>query len=147
MTDNSDPRYFRALGLTFLAGLLVATACQMDQIPTAPPQRSVAAPDGPYFTPMTVRPEIANRREVIETMIRTYPPLLRDNGVGGRALVWFHIDEKGRTIENRLSRTSGNESLDAAALEVASVYRFTPALLRDEPTAVWVQIPMTFEVR
>ena len=40
----------------------------MDQIPTAPPQRSIVAQDGPYFTPMTVRPEITNRREIVQTL-------------------------------------------------------------------------------
>ena len=96
---------------------------------------------------MTVRPEITNRREVVLAMMRTYPPLLRDNGVGGQVLVWFYIDETGKTVENRLSRTSGHASLDAAALEVASVYKFTPAYLREEPTSVGVQLPITFAVR
>ncbi len=147
MTDNPDPHYGRALGMTFLAGLLVVTACQMEQLPTTPPQASVVAQDGPYFTPMTVRPEITNRREVIQAMMGAYPQVLRDAGVGGQTLVWFHIDETGRTIESRLSRTSGRDALDDAALEVARVYRFTGALNKDEPVKVWVQIPITFEVR
>ena len=147
MTDNPKPRFLRALRMIVITGLLVVTACQMDQIPTAPPQRSVAAEDGPYFTPMTVRPEITNRGEIVQTLIRAYPRDLRDAGVGGQALVWFYIDETGKTVENRLDRTSGNDALDAVALEVASIYEFTPAYLREEPTSVWVRLPMTFEVR
>ena len=147
MTENPDPRYFRALGMILLAGLLVVTACRMDQLPTTPPQRSVVAQEGPYFTPMTVRPEITNRREVVQAAMREYPPPLRDNGVGGQALVWFFIDETGKNVETRLSRTSGLPTLDAAALRVARVYEFTPAYNRDSPTVAWVQIPITFAVR
>ena len=39
----------------------------------------------PTFTPMTVRPEILNRTEIMRAMEREYPPLLRDAGVGGDA--------------------------------------------------------------
>jgi len=147
MTDAPDPRAVRALGMAFLAALLVVTACQLDRLPTTPPQASIAAQDGPYFTPMTVRPTIANRREVIQAMIGAYPETLRDAGVGGRALVWFHIDETGKTVDTRLSKSSGSASMDAAALAVSRTYEFTPAYNGDAPTDVWVQIPITFEVR
>ena len=34
--------------------------------------------------------------------------------------------------------------MDDAALRVARVYRFSPALNRDERVAVWVTFPITF---
>jgi len=37
--------------------------------------------------------------------------------------------------------------LDQAALTVADTYEFTPALNRDKKVKVWVQFPITFEVR
>ena len=37
----------------------------------------------PVFTPMTVHPEIRNRREVQAALMREYPPLLRNAGIGG----------------------------------------------------------------
>jgi TonB family protein len=114
-----------------------------------PPTEQAGADIGaaPVFTPMTVRPEIKNRREVVAAMMRAYPPILRDAGIGGQALVWFFISEEGRVLDKRISKTSGHEQLDEAALEVASVYEFTPALNRDKVVKVWVQIPITFEVR
>ena len=96
---------------------------------------------------MTVRPEIKNRREVVQAMTRSYPTILRDAGIGGQVLVWFFISEEGRVLDKRVSKTSGHAQLDDAALEVAGVYEFTPALNRDKVVKVWVQLPITFEVR
>ena len=119
----------------------------MDQIPTAPPQRSIVAQDGPYFTPMTVRPEITNRREIVQTLIRDYPPAFRDNGIGGQAIVWFSSMRPGRRWRPGWTGTSGHDELDAVALKLGRIYEFTPAYNREEPTHVWVRIPITFEVR
>ncbi|MEX2472331.1 MAG: M56 family metallopeptidase, partial [Gemmatimonadota bacterium] len=105
---------------------------------------SIAA--GPQFTPFTVAPSIANRVEVIDAMEREYPPLLRDAGVGGTVRVYFYITETGEVGERRIDESSGHEALDRAALRVASVYRFTPALNRDDPVPVWVSFPITFQV-
>jgi len=46
---------------------------------------------GPVFTPMTQRPELTNRDEVIQALIREYPANLRDLGIGGQVVVWFII--------------------------------------------------------
>ena len=39
------------------------------------------------------------------------------------------------------------EALDDAALKVATIYRFSPALNRDKKVPVWVSFPITFQVR
>jgi protein TonB len=101
----------------------------------------------PVFTPMTVRPEIRNRNAVMTAMERAYPPILRDAGIGGQVVVWFFISEDGQVLDKRVSQSSGHTQLDNAALEVADVYRFTPALNRDQKVKVWIQIPITFQVR
>ena len=103
--------------------------------------------DGPAFTPMTVRPELTNRDAVIRAMEQEYPRDLRDAGVGGRVVVWWFITETGEVADTRISQTSGHAALDDAALRVADVFEFKPALNRDEPVPVWVQFPITFEVR
>ena len=75
---------------------------------------------------------------------REYPPLLRDAGIGGTVKVWFFIDENGVVRNQVVHETSGHEALDAAALRVAPVFRFTPALNRDKAVPVWVSLPITF---
>ena len=129
---------------------IAPTTFEENPVEDLPPPPTAAATDiaaAPVFTPMTVKPEIKNRREVVAAMMRAYPPILRDAGIGGQALVWFFISEQGRVLDKRISRSSGHEQLDEAALEVAGVYEFTPALNRDKVVKVWVQIPITFEVR
>ncbi len=42
--------------------------------------------------------------------------------------VYFLIDEDGTVLDARVDTSSGFEALDQAALSVADVYRFSPAL-------------------
>ena len=100
----------------------------------------------PVFTPMTVRPEIRNRPEVQAALMREYPPILRDSGIGGTVVVWFFITEEGIVQDKRVSQTSGQAQFDEAALKVADVFRFTPALNRDQRVQVWIEVPITFQV-
>ena len=41
--------------------------------------------------------------------------------------------------------TSGHAGLDAAALKVVTVAKFSPAMNRDKTVAVWVSMDITFE--
>ncbi len=101
----------------------------------------------PVFTPMTVRPEIRNRGEVQAALMREYPPILRDAGIGGTVVVWFFITEDGIVQDKRVSQTSGQIQFDEAALKVADVFRFSPALNRDQRVQVWIEVPITCQVR
>lgn len=101
----------------------------------------------PTFTPYTVSPDLRNRDEVGRALEREYPPLLRDAGLGGRVNVWLFINEEGIVQNTRVNESSGHPSLDEAALKVANVMRFSPALNRDKRVPVWVSIPITFQVR
>ena len=100
----------------------------------------------PVFTPMTVRPELTNREEVIQMLMREYPSILRDAGIGGQVMVWFFISETGQVLDARINESSGHVQLDEAALKVADVYKFSPALNRDQRVQVWLSLPITFQV-
>ena len=102
---------------------------------------------GAGFTPYTVAPTITNRDEVFRVLDREYPQALKNAGIGGTVQVAFHIDEQGRVLETRLEASSGFERLDEAAVRVADVMRFTPAINRENPVAVWVAFPIVFRVR
>ena len=99
------------------------------------------------FTPFTAAPSILNVREVQRAMVRQYPQLLRDAGIGGTVSVYFFIDEEGIVQEYRVDPSSGHQAFDDAALDVADVFRFSAALNRDRPVPVWVSFPITFQVR
>lgn len=114
------------------------------------PERIVTAEnveDAPILTPFTVRPELKNRDQVARALQRAYPPLLRDAGVGGTAVVWILIDEDGTVIKAQLKSSSGHEALDQAALDAGKLMRFTPALNRDQRVKVWIELPIVFTMR
>jgi protein TonB len=80
-------------------------------------------------------------------MEREYPPILREAGIGGTVLVWFFIDDQGRVVRTLVRETSGYEQLDQAALKVAEIIEFTPALNRDKRVPVWISLPVTFTLK
>jgi len=119
----------------------------VDDLPPPPEEIQTDISAAPTFTPFTVAPQLLNLQEVQRSLVREYPTVLRDSGIGGTVTVWFFIDENGQVQDNRIDQSSGYEALDQAALNVASVYRFSPALNRENKVPVWVSLPITFQVR
>jgi protein TonB len=119
----------------------------VEDLPPPPEERQTDLSAAPTFTPFTVAPSILNRDDVIRAMEREYPPLLRDAGIGGTVRVYFFIDEGGQVQDRRIDQSSGHQALDDAALKIAGIYRFSPALNRDKKVPVWVSFPITFQVR
>jgi periplasmic protein TonB len=108
-----------------------------------PPRRGEGLEPGD-FTPMTIRPQLRNARDMARALERHYPAPLRHAGIGGTVTVWFLIDVDGRVRDTRINESSGFTALDQAALQVADRMEFTPAYNRDQPVRVWVSIPITF---
>lgn len=100
----------------------------------------------PSFTPMTIKPRLTNEAEVTRTLIREYPPILRDAGIGGTVEIWLFIDATGKVENTKVNKGSGYAQLDEAALKVGAVMEFTPAQNRDQKVPVWVSIPVTFRI-
>ena len=119
----------------------------VEDLPPPPAEVATDLAAAPTFTPYTVAPSILNRDEVVRAMIREYPALLRDAGIGGTVRVYFFIDEDGQVRDTRIDQSSGHQALDDAALAVSEVYRFSAALNRDKKVPVWVSFPITFQVR
>jgi protein TonB len=101
----------------------------------------------PVFTPFTVPPRLLNPGAIREALEKGYPPLLREAGIGGDVLVWFFIDEDGTVVNTELKESSGYPAMDEAALKIAPLMRFTPAMNRDKKVKVWVSLPITFNTR
>lgn len=119
------------------------------ELPLPPPDLAEEVADlasAPTFTPFTVAPSILNREELLDAMREAYPPLLENAGVGGEVRVHFFIDAEGKVRDTRLALSSGYPLLDEAALAVADLYRFSPALNRNTRVPVWVSFPIRFEV-
>ena len=121
------------------------------QVAELPPPRGAdqarTLAKGIPFTPYQVEPSLLNPADVQRVLEREYPTVLRDAGIGGTVSLLVHIDAQGNVLEARVGSTSGMGSLDEAALRVADVFRFRPALNRDRPVEVWIRLPVTFQVR
>jgi protein TonB len=101
----------------------------------------------PTFTPYTVGPTLLNRDAVARAMVASYPEMLRRAGIGGIVRVYFFVNQQGIVQDYRIHQSSGFPELDEAALSVADVYRFSPALNRDKLVPVWVSLQIEFQVR
>lgn len=115
-----------------------------------PPPEEITTTDiaaAPTFTPYTVKPDVKNRSELSRALEREYPPLLRDAGIGGTATIWFFIDEAGAVQQIQVKESSGHTALDEAALKVADIIQFTPALNRDKRVPVWISMGINFTTR
>jgi TonB family protein len=130
-----------------ISGLRGEATTRPDGLTRRPPPPGSGGYGQPRFTPYTLAPRILNVDAVQRAMVDAYPALLRDAGIGGTVRVFFYIDEDGTVRDTRIDQSSGHAALDDAALSVASVFRFSPALNRDAPTPVWVDFPITFQVR
>ncbi len=119
----------------------------IENLPPPPSGDDADISAAPTFTPMTVRPQLKNNREIAQALQKYYPPLLRDAGIGGTVNVWFFIDENGRVQKTQINETSGYDAFDEAAKKVANLMEFSPAYNRDQKVPVWVALDITFEVQ
>jgi len=76
--------------------------------------------------------------------VPTYPDMARSAGIEGQTVVEALVGTDGTVSDARVLKSSGNASLDQAAVEAAMRSTFTPAMQRDKPVRVWVSIPFRF---
>lgn len=119
----------------------------IEDLPPPPAEGDIDISSAPTFTPYTVAPSLRNIDEVRRALEREYPSILRDAGIGGQVVVHFFIDEEGAVQNTLVAQTSGHKALDDAAIRVAGVFRFSPALNLDKYVPVWIALPITFESR
>ena len=124
------------MGMTRRLAVTGAVALTVASCAASVPSRSFRrVPSGP--TPAEVSPVLANAPEVQQEVVRAYPPELHEQGVGGRVEVWVYVDSAGRGGSGAVKTSSGNDELDCAAMQVADVMEFEPALNQGVPADVW----------
>lgn len=87
-------------------------------------------------------PEVTNSAEILRTMQREYPPLLRDARIRGKVILRLSVDEGGGVQRVGLEEGSTHPALDELALELARTIEFTPAQAGGESVPVIVRVPM-----
>jgi TonB family protein len=119
----------------------------VENLPPPPDDVDTDISDAPVWTVRDVEPYYKNKDQMQRALVREYPPLLRDAGIGGTVIVWFLVDERGKVVKTQVKTSSDHKALDDAAIQVADVAVFAPALHRDKPVPVWVALPITFTTR
>ncbi|MFC5568855.1 energy transducer TonB [Lysobacter yangpyeongensis] len=114
----------RALTLAFAATLM--SACQQGAQPLEP------APPAPT-QPMAQ-----------DTPPPDYPPELACRQVGGTAVLNVALAANGYPVRIDIVTSSGNKTLDDAAVAAVHDWKFRPATLRGKPTTSRLQVPVTF---
>jgi TonB family protein len=92
-----------------------------------------------------VAPQVQNMGTVRSQMARLFPAALAVQKIGGTTTVAVVVDEQGRVIDSELHLTSGHQELDRAALRVARMMRFSPAVRNGIPVTAKLHVPLVFE--
>jgi protein TonB len=66
------------------------------------------------------------------------------DGHQGSVLVSVHVNAQGQPVEQLLLNSSGYPELDAATLQAARLWRFSPPIWRSEPVPVWAQLEVRY---
>jgi TonB family protein len=91
-------------------------------------------------------PAFVNLSDVVRMMTRNHPPLLRDEARGGTVVLVLQVGRNGTVQSCRVLRSSGEASMDQAAVRAASRLRAHPARVGTTAVAVEVEIPFEFGV-
>ncbi len=88
---------------------------------------------------------VEEKPEVLESAALMYPPLLRQAGIEGRAVLEFVVDPRGFVEANTIKVIkSSHPAFTAAAVEAAPKMRFSPARVNGRPVRVLVRLPFDF---
>lgn len=84
--------------------------------------------------------------EMLKMVPPEYPRLAKKAGIQGTVWVKALIDKEGNSREVLVAKSSGNESLDNAALMCAKTARFKPGIANGKPVATWVTYNIDFKL-
>jgi len=76
----------------------------------------------------------------------SYPESARTAGAQGTTLLKVHILENGKVGEVQIEQSAGHPDLDTAAADAVRKWLFEPARIDKRPLAVWVLVPVKFEL-
>lgn len=144
MTEN-----MRRTGLLILLGLIAAGCAHGTEPRSSGPQSEAAQTERCAESDLEAYdslPRVTNSDEVGREMERHYRSIVT-GGFSGTARVCLDLDEEGAIQSLHLAERTGVPGIDAAAIEVAEMMRFTPANRDGEPASITVMVPLTFTAR
>jgi protein TonB len=91
-------------------------------------------------------PPVLQKLKVRDARPPVYPPSCRRMGIEGTVRLRALVGEDGRVVQALVAKTSGDDVLDAAALEAVSKWRFEPARRDGVPIRAWASVPIEFKL-
>lgn len=76
-----------------------------------------------------------------------YPDSARRRGIEGTTLLKIHVSEQGAVAAALVEQSAGHQDLDQAAIDAVKKWRFEPARRGHQAIAVWVKLPVRFELK
>jgi protein TonB len=76
-----------------------------------------------------------------------YPKTARRRGIQGTVVLSVYVDTQGRVANLWVFESSGYRVLDNAALEAVKKWSFEPGRRGETPVAMWVNVPVRFELQ
>lgn len=125
--------------IVILAGMALTAHAALPAAATpamSPPQSQATGSDTPASVDMSFRQRHPPR----------YPPEAIKNKHEGTVVLRIHVDAKGHPIKTEVKQSSGDSSLDAAAIKAAMQWKFNPQKRNGKPVSGWAQVPVTFQL-
>lgn len=108
------------------------------------PATPVTASAPPASLPVEQKPLVRAEADYLNNPKPSYPRLSKRMGEQGEVRLRVLVAADGRVASVQLSRGSGFERLDEAALESVKQWRFKPATRGAEAIETWVEVPVKF---
>ncbi|MFH1213100.1 MAG: energy transducer TonB, partial [Candidatus Neomarinimicrobiota bacterium] len=97
------------------------------------------------FVPYDEAPEpVGGFKAIQENLV--YPEKAKQAGIEGTTVIQARVDEKGDIEKAVVLQSSGNDELDAAAIEALKKTKFKPAVFDKKPVGVYILIPVMFNL-
>ncbi len=100
----------------------------------------------PKEPPIVSFAEVTKKPEVVKRVSAQYPESAKTAGLQGNVVLKMLIGGDGRVQEVKVLKSDSPE-LEAAAIDAAKQFVFTPAEKDGEPVRVWLAVPFTFKLK
>ncbi len=87
--------------------------------------------------------EIAPR--IVKRVSPRYPAAALRAGISGTVFLRMWVNKMGRVHKAEVTR-GGNPLFDSAAVQAATQWIYTPAIMNHKPVSVWVTVPFGFRI-
>lgn len=135
------------VGSLMLAGLTFAVACSEMAGPKEPAtsvEQQEDSEEAAVFVAVETMPELKGGLSALREKIN-YPEQAKENGLEGRVIVQFVVDESGNVTDPTVIKGPGG-GLNEEALRVVRQAEFDPGQQRGKPVPVKLSLPIRFSL-